>query len=276
MLAALVAAGCSPLHTFDALMPKDRGGIKAASVAYGDGPRRMLDVYVPRAKPAAGSKRPVLVFFYGGNWSSGDRTGYSFLGRALAARGYVTIIPDYRLVPEIRYPGFIEDGAAAVRWAAVHSPDFGGDPARIVLAGHSAGAYIAAMLAVDERWLGPQRESVKGLIGLAGPYDFAPFDIDTSRAAFGQWPKPEETQPITWAGPGDPPALLLVGDKDTTVKPRNSIALAAKLRAAGVSAEVKHYPRIGHIGIVTSIARPLRGKAPVLADMAAFADRVTR
>ena len=150
------------------------------------------------------------------------------------------------------------------------------DGDRIVLAGHSAGAYIAAMLAVDKRWLGADRKAVRGLAGLAGPYDFAPFDKDASRAAFGQWPDAAETQPITHADASAPPALLLAGVKDTTVRPRNSEALAAKLRAAGVEAELKAYPGIGHIGILTAIAKPFRGKAPVLADVTAFAGKVTR
>lgn len=271
----LLLAGCSPLTAFDRLVPKDRGGIRiAAAVPYGTGPRHKLDIYTPRGI-APGSARPVILFFYGGSWAFGTRTDYAFVGRALAARGFVTVIPDYRLVPEVRYPAFVEDGAAALRWVRGHIGAYGGDGKRIVVAGHSAGAYIAAMLAVDQRWLGPDRAAVKGLIGLAGPYDFLPFDVPASRNAFGAWPKPAETQPVTWAGAGDPPSLLLTGAEDTTVKPRNSDALAAKLRAGGVPVEVKRYPGIGHVGILTAIAKPLRGRAPVLADMAAFATKVT-
>jgi acetyl esterase/lipase len=217
----------------------------------------------------------VIVFFYGGSWNSGSRSGYAFVGRALAARGFVTVIPDYRLVPEVVYPGFVLDGASAVRWVRAHAKDYGGDGERIVLVGHSAGAYIAAMLAVDDRWLGPDRAAVRGLAGLAGPYDFAPFTVGASIQAFGDWRIPAETQPVTWAGAGDPPALLLAGDKDTIVRPRNSDALAAKLRAGGVPVEVKRYAGVGHIGILTATAKPFRGKAPVVEDVAAFAARVT-
>lgn len=273
-LLALLGA-CSPLSLFNGLVPKDSGTeLAARGVSYGGDARQRLDVYVPAG--AAKTPRPVIVFFYGGSWDSGDRAGYAFVGRALAAKGFVTVIPDYRLVPAVVYPGFVEDGASAVRWARAHAKDYGGDGGRIVLAGHSAGAYIAAMLAVDGRWLGADRKAVRGLAGLAGPYDFAPFDKDASRAAFGQWPHPAETQPVTHADAGAPPALLLTGAEDTTVKPRNSKALAAKLRAAGVAAELKAYPGIGHVGILTAIARPFRGKAPVLADVVAFAEQVTR
>jgi acetyl esterase/lipase len=269
----LLLGGCTPLGAFNALVPKDGGAQRVASgLPYGEGPRRMLDVYAP---PGA-KDRPVIVFFYGGSWNTGERARYSFLGRALAARGFVTVVPDYRLVPEVTYPGFVEDGAAAVRWVRENAKNYGGDGERIVLAGHSAGAYIAAMLAVDGQWLGQDRAAVRGLAGLAGPYDFAPFTVASSQAAFGRWPKPAETQPVTHADASAPPALLLTGADDTIVRPRNSDALAARLRAAGVAAEVKHYPGIGHVGILTAIARPFRGKAPVVRDVAEFAERVTR
>jgi acetyl esterase/lipase len=273
-LAPLLLGACSPVSLFNGLMPKD-GGVKLAGkgVAYGANPRQRLDVYVP-ARAAAGP-RPVIIFFYGGSWNSGTRGGYAFVGRALAAKGFVTVIPDYRLVPEVVYPGFVEDGASAVRWVRAHAKDYGGDGEQIVLAGHSAGAYIAAMLAVDGRWLGADRKAVRGFTGLAGPYDFAPFDKDASRAAFGQWPDPAETQPVTHADASAPPALLLTGAEDTTVKPRNSKALAEKLRAAGVAVELKSYPGIGHVGIITAVAKPFRGKAPVVTDVAAFAERAT-
>ena len=274
-LLALLAAGCSPLTAFNAVVPKDRGGARVAvSVPYGPDRRQRLDVYAPPG--ARRGRRPVIVFFYGGSWSSGTRQGYAFVGRALAAQGFVAVVPDYRLVPQVRYPGFVEDGATAVRWAEAHAADYGGDPHRLVLMGHSAGAYIAAMLAVDARWLGSDRAAVRGLVGLAGPYDFAPFDVEASRAAFGQWPRPAETQPVTWAGTGDPPALLLYGEEDRTVQPRNSQALAARLRAAGVRAELRSYPKQGHVGLLLALARPFRAGAPVLADVGRFVLEVAR
>lgn len=272
LLGALVAA-CSPLTTFDALVPKDRGGLRVArDVAYGPDPRQRLDVYAPCAPSTR--PRPVVVFLYGGSWNSGTRAGYAFVGRALAAQGFVTIVPDYRLVPAVRYPAFVEDGAAAVRWTMAHAGEHGGNGRAVVLMGHSAGAYIAAMLAVDPRWLGDERAAVKGLVGLAGPYDFAPFDVAASRAAFGRWPDPSDTQPVKWASAGDPAALLLYGTEDTVVRPRNSQALAAKLRAGGVPVSLRAYPKLGHVGILLALARPFRGRAPVLVDVSAFVRRV--
>ncbi len=264
----------SPLHTFNTLVPKDGGSRELASdLAYGDHPRQQLDIYAP---VGGGENLPVIVFFYGGSWNSGTRHGYDFAGRALAAQGFVVVMPDYRLVPEVRFPGFVEDAAMAVRWARANVADYGGDPSRIVLSGHSAGAYNAAMLAYDERWLGEDRASIRGFVGLAGPYDFLPLDTDSTRAAFGEWPELPETQPVNWAGAGDPPALLLHGSEDTTVKPRNATALQALLAEAGVEARVVEYPEVDHIDILIRLSRPLRSQTPVLDDLAAFARDVSR
>lgn len=270
----LIATSCSPLKTFNSLVPKDSGvDVVARDQVFRDGPRGRLDLYAPRRR--GGEPLPIIVFFYGGSWNSGTKDGYAFAGRALAARGFLVAIPDYRLVPQVRFPAFLEDGAAAVRWVRAHAGRYGGDPDRIVLAGHSAGAYNAAMLSLDPRWLGPDRPAIRGFAGLAGPYDFLPFDTPASRAAFGEAPDPPATQPVRFASPGDPPALLLVAGKDDLVRPRNAISLAAALRGAGVPVEVRTYDKIGHIGILTALSRLFRGKAPVLRDLAEFARKVT-
>ena len=274
ILAGLSAIGCSPLALFNGLVPKDGGAVRLASaLAYGSNPRQQLDIYAPRRRGAA--PVPTILFFYGGSWNSGTRTGYGFVARALAAQGFVVIVPDYRLVPEVRFPAFLEDSAAAVRWAEANAARYGGDGNRVVLVGHSAGAYNAAMLALDPRWLGPARDAVRGFVGLAGPYDFLPLEGPVTTATFGAWPNPRETQPIDFAGAGAPPVLLLTGRDDTTVRPRNSEALAARLAAVGVAAEVREYAGVGHIGILTSLARPFRGNAPALADIVRFVRHVS-
>ncbi|HWH23073.1 MAG TPA: alpha/beta hydrolase, partial [Allosphingosinicella sp.] len=211
----------------------------------------------------------------GGSWNSGSKEGYGFAGQALASRGFVTVVPDYRLAPQHRYPAFLEDGAAAVRWVRANVARFGGDPDRIVLAGHSAGAYNAAMLSVDPRWLGADRKAVKGLMGLAGPYTFLPLDTQVTQAAFGHVADLPSTQPVNLASSDDPPALLMAGRRDQLVLASNSVAMAIKLGEAGVPVETKIYDELGHVGILTSISRLFRGKASVLDDMAAFARKVT-
>lgn len=276
VLSLLLMTSCSPLKTFNAVIPKDSGATAVGrDLAFGADRRQRLDLY----RPAGGgttARLPIILFLYGGSWSSGDKGGYGFVGRALAARGYLVAVPDYRLVPEVRYPAFLQDNAAAVRWVLANAVRYGGDPSRVVLVGHSAGAYNAAMLALDPRWLGAERRAVKGWVGLAGPYDFLPLDGPVTRATFGQAGDLAATQPVNFASADDPPTLLLHGGKDRTVLPRNSERLGALLAGKGVQARVKLYPELGHVGIVTAIARPFRSRAPVVDDVAAFAGEITR
>ncbi len=270
-------AACTPsLGAFDALAPRD-GGVRRLvnNAAYGPHPRQRLDLYAPR-EPAP--PRPVIVFIHGGSWRNGDRRDYNFLGAALAAQGLLAVLPNYRLVPEVRFPGFIEDCAAAVRWVRDHAHEHGGDSERLILVGHSAGAYNALMLALDPRFLreaGVEPGRVRGAIGLAGPYDFLPFDVTSTREAFGQAPEAAQTQPVHFARAGAPPLLLLWGADDTTVGPRNIASLERAMRAAGGQVETKIYPGIDHVEILLALSRPFRAKAPVLADLTAFARRVT-
>lgn len=274
LLGAFAMFGCSPLGVFNAAMPKDDGSrLVLRSAAFGADPRQKLDLYAPIKRSA----RPwaVIVFIYGGSWNSGMREGYGFVGRALASRGFLVAIPDYRLVPGVRYPAFLEDNAAAVRWVIAHAPQYHGDPQRLVIAGHSAGAYDAAMLAYDPRWLGQDRKAVRAMIGLAGPYDFLPSNLPSVIAAFGGAADPAETQPIDHIRPGAPPALLCTGDKDDVVAPRNSDELETRLHSVGSAVERRRYPGVGHIGLITAIAEPFRSHAPVLEDMVNFARKYT-
>jgi acetyl esterase/lipase len=274
LLLLMMLSACSPLRTFNALIPKDRGvSAVGRDLAFGTDKRQRLDLYRPVASGPQG-RLPIILFLYGGSWSSGEKGGYGFAGRALAARGFLVAVPDYRLVPQVRYPAFLEDNAAAVRWVVANATRFGGDPSRVVLVGHSAGAYNAAMLALDPRWLGAERRAIRGWVGLAGPYDFLPLDGPVTRATFGQAGDLAATQPVNFASAGDPATLLLHGTKDTTVLPRNSQRLGALLADKGVSARVKLYPEVGHVGILTAFARPLRGRAPVIDDVTAFAHEV--
>lgn len=274
-LSLLLVTACSPLRMFNTVMPKDGGSRQVLSgAAFGSDPRQKLDLYAPTAPSAR--PWPMIVFIYGGSWASGLREGYGFVGRALAARGFLVAIPDYRLVPAVRYPAFLEDNAVAVRWLIGHAAQYHGDPQRLVLAGHSAGAYDAAMLAYDPRWLGADRTAVRAMIGLAGPYDFLPSKLPSVQAAFGGASDPADTQPINHIRPGAVPALLCTGDTDDLVAPKNSDTLASRLQAVGSPVERRRYPRIGHVGLVTAIAEPFRGKAPVLDDMAEFARKYTQ
>jgi acetyl esterase/lipase len=246
-----------------------RDGLKITrSIAYGEGARRTLDVY----RPGNAAGLPVVVFFYGGSWQSGNKGLYRFVGATLARRGYVAVIPDYRVYPEVGYPQFLEDGARAVRWAKDNAARFGGDPDKIFLMGHSAGAYIAAMLALDSRWLGAvgisSDRDITGLIGISGPYDFLPLREGTMRTIFGG--NDPATQPISHVSSGAPPALLLTGAKDGIVDPGNSARLAARLRAAGDAVALRTYRWVGHLSIIGTFSPLLWFLAPVQRDVVAF------
>jgi acetyl esterase/lipase len=247
-----------------------RAGIKISrSLVYGDGPRRQLDIY----RPTRAARAPVVVFFYGGSWQSGKKSLYAFLAVALARRGYLAVVPDYRVYPEVKYPDFLNDGALALRWVKDNAAQFGGDPEKLFVMGHSAGAHIAAMLAIDRSWLQhvglAADRDVSGLIGISGPYDFLPLHDETLKEIFGGANEPA-TQPIAHVGRGVPPALLLTSTNDRTVQPGNATRLAARLRAFGNEATVVTYPRLGHLAIVAAFAAPLRFLAPILRDVDRF------
>lgn len=269
--AAVLLTACSPTRAFNSVSVATSGAELTRDQAYGSHSRQRLDVYTPKRR--GGELKPVLVFLYGGSWNSGTKSDYGFAGAAFSGRGFVTVIPDYRLVPEVRFPGFLEDSAAAVRWARDNARRFGGDPNRIVLVGHSAGAYNASMLALDRRWLeraGVPASAIKGWAGLAGPYDFLPLDVNSTREAFGQTADLAATQPINFVSRDDPPAILVTGDGDTTVAPKHTLHMAELLQAKGVTAETRVYRGVGHVGIMLAVAAPLRRRAPVLADVTTF------
>ncbi|TWI70249.1 acetyl esterase/lipase [Pseudoduganella lurida] len=264
-------AACSPLRTLSALTP---AGDSSATRDVAFAPGLQLDVYRPDKVTAVPA--PVVVFFYGGNWTSGSRGEYAFVGKALAARGIVAVIADYRLYPRAKYPDFLDDSAQAVGWAVRHAAEQGGDPHRIFVMGHSAGAYNAAMLALDERWLARVKlapSALRGFIGLAGPYDFLPVTSAEVRPVFDYPDTPADSQPVVHVTRHAPPSLLLAPINDRTVNPqRNTGGLAAKLREKGDQVEERYYPRVSHVTLLASLAGPGRWLAPTLDDVVAFID----
>lgn len=275
----IVAGGAKSLNMADRLLGQGDGArLLLADQPYGAGPRQSLDIWIPdNAKE--GDLLPVIVFFYGGGWDSGERGSYGFAGRALARQGFVVVIPDYRLVPKAHWPDFIEDSAAAVAWTHEHIAKLGGDPDRIGLMGHSAGAYNAAMLALDPQWLRAAKSDpaiIRGVAGLAGPYDFLPLEKGgRGDRAMGKVKPIEKTQPIHFARGDAPPLWLATGDEDDTVRPRNSQNLAAAIEKAGGPVTLRIYPGMGHTGIVMALAAPFHNKGPVLEEATDFLRGVT-
>ena len=269
MLPALLTA-CSGADLLNATVPTDTYQA-SEGLAYGPEARQRLDVYRPGADA---SRAPLVVFFYGGSWSSGDRADYRFVGEALASQGIVTMVADYRLSPQVRYPAFVQDSAKAVRWAYDMAPEHGASTARVFVMGHSAGAYNAAMVALDDRWLAPagmRPAQLAGWIGLAGPYDFLPIGDRKTQIAF-EWPgTPADSQPLSHASNLSPPALLLAPTNDSVVSPqRSTVAMAQKLKASGVRVESQLFDSVSHVTLVASMASVLRSRAPVLARVKAF------
>lgn len=267
LIVGLLRASQMPLQAFDELMPYDRGSARTAiDVAYSSDPRHRMDVYAPTAS----GPHPIIIYVHGGSWSSGDKKDYGFLGRALASQGYVVFVPNYRLVPKHLYPDFVSDTAAAIAFVQSNAGAYGGDPEALNLMGHSAGAYNLAQAMLNPIFFAAakiDRANIMSAVFLAGPYDFLPFDDPSSNAAFAKFGDDAATQPINYPAENAVPTLLMMAKKDTIVGLHNSRNLAKHL---GAKAVLKEYDSIGHIGIMLSIAMPLRWRAPVLVDTVNF------
>ena len=257
-LAALSVGACSPLDALDSLVPDDTYK-RTTGIAYGEAARHKLDVYRPLSDQTG---LPVVVFFYGGSWKSGDRAGYRFVGEAMASRGIVTVVSDYRLYPEVRFPDFLHDSAAVFAWVKKNIGSFGGDVDRIYLAGHSAGAYNAVMLSVVPDYLqeaGHTPSDVCGTISLAGPIALNLLDYNTTRPIFGHVADPDTTRPVMLVNGKTPPFLLVHGKSDGTVYPVNTEMFEAALQKAKTPYVASYPDGIGHYRIIAGIADPLEG-----------------
>jgi acetyl esterase/lipase len=268
--APMPAFALSVMDPFNLPAAMDGGTTKVGDgIAYADGPRHKLDVYAPEQRGAAA---PVVFFIYGGGWNRGERSDYQFVGRALASRGFVVVIADYRLVPEVTYPGFLEDSANALKWVQDNIANYGGDPSRLFLAGHSAGAYNATMLALDPAFLREYGVTmpILGVAALSGPYDFYPFEYGEVQNAFGSAANPQGTQPINLVTSATPPMYLATGTTDPIVRMQNTQRFAQKLKDSGVWVTTKYYEGFGHMEPVIAMGAMWRWRAPVLDDMVSF------
>jgi acetyl esterase/lipase len=259
------------LQIFNLLVPKDSGSrLVMSDVAYGPFPRQKLDVYAP---VNGQGNLPVVVFVHGGSWNSGSKEPYEFVGRALAARGFLTLVINYRLHDEKPFPSFVEDTALALDWATKRAGEFGGDRTRVFAMGHSAGAYNVALAVLNKHYLASldnDGRAIKGVITLAGPFDFLPLDSRVTIATFGNVKDLPATQPVNFARVDAPPFLILHGSADTTVFPRNAAALDMALREAGAQSTVKIYVGVNHADIMLVIAKPMRRRVRILDDAVAF------
>ncbi|MDO9453143.1 MAG: alpha/beta hydrolase [Stagnimonas sp.] len=261
LLTGLLPA-CSGQKLLNVLTP-ETGYTRASNIVFDEATGLKTDVYTPKGAANA----PVVVFFYGGRWSEGSKDLYEFVGGALAKQGFIAVVPDYRLYPKVKFPVFVEDSAKAVRWAHDNAARYGGDAGRLFVMGHSAGAYNVAMLATDESYLkavGGSRQWLKGMIGLAGPYDFLPFTDDDIKDMFGPPERYASTQPINHVDGTNPPMLLMHGEDDVSVFPKNTRNLANKIKAAGGPVETVFYPKLSHSWIVATLSTTLQKQSDVM------------
>jgi acetyl esterase/lipase len=245
------------------------GGLKVErNQAYGPHPRHTLDIYrAGRESNAA----PLVLFYYGGGWTSGDRATYAFVGSALAANGVTTVVADYRLYPEVKYPAFNEDAALAYAWTHARVANAGRRP--IILMGHSAGAHIASLITLDPRYrqaAASDYPAPAALIGLSGPYGFDPTTWNSTKAIFATAASADEARPVAQVRNGGPPTLLIHGADDTVVEPIAVEMMEQALRKSNTHVTKRIYPGIGHSGLIMTFAQPLRWRAPLLEDVLKF------
>ncbi|MEM7212381.1 MAG: alpha/beta hydrolase [Pseudomonadota bacterium] len=255
---AMFALANAPALFFD--------GNRTEGITFSAASGQKLDIYTPERPPD--QRFPVVVFFYGGSWEWGERTDYPFVGMTLANEGFVTVIPDYRKYPDIRFPTFVEDGAEALAWVKSNISAYGGDPDQVHVMGHSAGAHIAALLATDQRYLenAGAAGTIDSLVGLAGPYNFTP-EADRFVDMFGPPEQFPQMQIPTFLDAGDPPMLLLHGKDDGTVSPRHSREVEALAKETNGCVKSVFYPDTGHIGLMTGFTWVFRDSKPMVRDV---------
>jgi acetyl esterase/lipase len=243
-------------------------------LSYGKGKLNTLDIYVPDYSQTQNTPVPVVIFFYGGCWGGCtvfNKEHYRFVAQALTSNKFITVIGDYRRYPDALFPEIINDSKQIVEWVNTHISHYHGDPNRVFLMGHSAGAHLAAMLTLNENYLANETyQSIKGFIGLAGPYDFLPFTEPYQQTIFGPVEKYAASQPINFVNGNEPPLLLLQGDQDKTVLPKNAKNLNQKIKLMEGSSQLQLYPNLDHSDILAALAIFIRDNSPVLNDIIDF------
>lgn len=269
-LTALTLSACSSASFFVANVPLAFTDLdRFSDVPYGKEPWQKLDIYAPKSLK---SPAPVLVFFYGGRWTFGNKEQYAFAALPFVKKGYIVVVPDYAKYPDVKFPTFVEDGAKSVAWVHDNIVAYNGDIERLYISGHSSGAHIAALINSDPRYLkaeGKNRSIIAAFAGLSGPYDFIPDEEDL-KDMFGPADNYKNMQVTTFIDGKQPPMILLHGKEDKTVIMRNLLRLKDRIEKKGGVVEAKIYDGIDHKEIVGTLSWVWQDKAPVANDMDAF------
>jgi acetyl esterase/lipase len=231
-----------------------------------DATRHKLDILMPKNA----KKVPVLFFVHGGAWTLGDKWTFSENAKGFAAQGIGVVAVNYRLSPKVKHPGHIEDVARAFRWTVDEIAQHGGDPKKIVLAGHSAGGHLVALLATEEKYLKAEKKSfadIRGVIGVSGVYQID-HRISAFHAPFGdKEAECKAASPIHNISKNHPPFLLLFGDKDIPLLDVQAKQFSEKLTAAKCEATAKEISGRDHIAVMFKATKE---DDPVFAAMKAF------
>ncbi len=246
------------------------GAQRLEGIEYGSHPRQKLDLYLPTGSRA--NSKAMVVFGYGGGYKDGNRDEYRFIGQVFASLGLVTVIYDYRLFPEVQFPTYLEDAALAVRWAYDHAGKYGANQNNLILAGHSAGAHIAAMLATNSVHLEAvnlQPRGFKLVLGLSGGYDFWNAQIgfiSPDIAEVMQGVKPQATQPLEFLTPFVPPMLLMHPKNDQILPITQARTFEARAKSLGANVTLLEYEG-DHASTVINLSTVLRFRSNQYEDL---------
>ena len=264
--AAQLLLACQPVQFLNSITPSSNFNLEK-NVAYGDIDRQKLDIYSAK-NPKVGA--PAMVFIHGGSWEEGSKEIYKFLGEGFAREGYDVVIPNYRLYPETIFPGFVDDAARAVAFAAQRYPD-----RSLAVMGHSAGGHIATLLGTDGSYLKTAGidmcTRISSIVGLAAPTGAYPLTDEPYTTIFPERFSGKDA-PLNNVNAPSPAMFLMNGGMDTTVGPKNSEQLAAKITARGGEAVYKFYPELDHTDPVKVMSKYFVDDSTLKADVMAFID----
>jgi acetyl esterase/lipase len=248
-------------------LSSENDSVTVAHQRYGKEQRQQLDIFMPD-RIVTGS--PVVVFFYGGSWRRGEKGKYGFVGHSLGSKGYITVIPDYRLYPQVTFPTFVQDGAEVLTWVIENVEQASNG---VVVMGHSAGAHTAALLALDQSYLeeaGQPFSIIRGMIGLAGPYGFNPMNYKSTRPIFADVEVIEKAMPLTFSCSAKTPILLFHGADDSIVTPENSRELKRRVYECAGNVKYVELDDIGHFSIVLGLSDSFLAKNAIQSSIELF------